>query len=202
MVVTDLFGYFADNFKDRIISFQNTFYTTRIFYPHGRELYFLDYSPFILFLTSLFSLFFNYITSYNLTLISIFMLNFISMYGLVKFITKRETLALLIGTLFSISPFNYSSALGHLSMLSVFVFPLTVLTFLQKSFVYFFFSTFFFGSFGVFSLYVFLLLIFSFVFSDLIKIFGKYSFYLLSFHCFLMNCLKVHTLRICDVWYI
>jgi hypothetical protein len=54
------------------------------------------------------------------------------MYGLVKFITKRETLALLIGTLFSISPFNYSSALGHLSMLSVFVFPLTVLTFLQK----------------------------------------------------------------------
>jgi len=155
MVVTDLFGYFADNFKDRIISFQNPFYTTRIFYPHCRELYFLDYSPFILFLTSLFSLFFNYITSYNLTLISIFMLNFISMYGLVKFITKRETLALLIGTLFSISPFNYSSALGHLSMLSVFVFPLTVLTFLQKSFVYFFSSTFFFGSFGVFSLYVF-----------------------------------------------
>jgi hypothetical protein len=125
--------FFADNFKDRVISFQNPFYTTRIFYPHGRELYFFDYSLFILFLISLFSLFFNYITSYNLTLISIFMLNFISMYWLVKFITKRETLALLISTLFSISPFNYSSALGHLSMLSVFVFPLTVLAFLRKN---------------------------------------------------------------------
>jgi hypothetical protein len=41
--------FFADNFKDRIISFQNPFYTTRIFYPHGRELYFFDYSPFILY---------------------------------------------------------------------------------------------------------------------------------------------------------
>jgi len=82
--------FLADNFKDRVISFQNPFYTTRMFYPTGRELYFYDYSTFILFIISLFSLFFNYIISFNLTLILIFVLNFLCMYFLTKFLTKKK----------------------------------------------------------------------------------------------------------------
>jgi hypothetical protein len=128
-----LWIFFADNFKERIILLQNPFYTTRMFYPTGRELYFYDYSTFILFIISLFSLFFNYIISFNLTLILIFVLNFLCMYFLTKFLTKKEGLSLLIGFLFSVSPFNYSSALGHLTMLSVFVFPLTTFFLLKKN---------------------------------------------------------------------
>jgi len=122
---------------------RNIFYTDYMYYPKGTYLYFSVLSMSNAFIASTLSFFISYIASYNILMLSTYVLSGCFMFLLVNYLVKDRRIALVAGVAYAFSPYHLSHTLGHLNLASIQWIPLYTLFLLKglkgkdrKGFVY------------------------------------------------------------------
>jgi hypothetical protein len=110
---------------------RNIFYTDYMYYPKGTYLYFSVLSIFNAFIGSLLSFFISYVASYNILMLSTYVLSGYFMFLLANYLVKDRRIALIAGVAYAFSPYHFSHTLGHLNLASIQWIPLYTLFLLK-----------------------------------------------------------------------
>lgn len=106
-------------------------FSNYIFYPEGHSLIYYDFSWYNLFLSFFLNIFFTPVTTYNLLILSSFVLSGVGCFLLIKYLVKNSYAALLGGYIFAFNPSHYSHSLHHMNISSVQFIPFFVLFFIK-----------------------------------------------------------------------
>ena len=118
--------------KDALLNGQNPYYTDLLYYPDGVNLYFHT-----LVLTAgligipLQLLGLSLITTYNLIILSSFVLSGYSMFLLCYYLTSHKRAAFVGGIIFAFAPYHFAHVYGHMNLISIQWMPFYVLLLLK-----------------------------------------------------------------------
>ncbi|HEX2912803.1 MAG TPA: hypothetical protein VH186_18505 [Chloroflexia bacterium] len=104
--------------RDAFLSFQNPYFTTRLFYPEGTTLLFETMSITNDIIGLPIQLIFGTFITYNALVIFTFALSGYSMWLLVGYLTKNRIAAYVAGFIFAFAPYRMAQALNHLHLIS------------------------------------------------------------------------------------
>ncbi len=104
--------------RDAFLSFQNPYFTTRLFYPEGSTLLFETMSPTNDVIGLPIQLLFGTFVTYNALVILTFALSGYSTWLLVRYLTKNSAAAYLAGFIFAFAPYRMAQLLNHLHLIS------------------------------------------------------------------------------------
>ncbi len=119
-------------FKKSLLNPNLSFYnTTYLYYPTGASLAFSDTAPFLMIISLPLQILFGRIITYNILILSSFILSAFGTYLLVEYLTKDKKASFVAGIIFSFCPAHLMHALGHLNISSIQWLPFFVLYFLK-----------------------------------------------------------------------
>jgi hypothetical protein len=117
--------------KHSVLSVSNPYATNFIYYPYGADLYVHTLSPAAGFLTIPFQLTGGLIFSFNLLLITSFILGGYGAYKLAKYVTKDKKASFFAGIVFTFSTYHFAKALGNMNLVSIEWIPFYILFLLK-----------------------------------------------------------------------
>jgi len=115
-----------------LVNQEYLFFTKFLFFPEGTSLYFHTLSPYNLALSVILVKFVGIVFTYNILLITAFILSGISAYYLIRYLVGGKFIALLGGFIYAFNPYNFAQAQHHLNIVSIQFVPVFIL-FLVKS---------------------------------------------------------------------
>ena len=106
-------------------------FTNYIFYPEGTSLLYNEFSWYNLILSVLLSRFLTPAASYNILMLSTFILSGIGAFLLIKYLVKDSLAALIGGFIFAFNPSHYAQSLHHMNIASIQFIPFFILFFIK-----------------------------------------------------------------------
>jgi hypothetical protein len=117
--------------KQSALSVSNPFQTNMLYYPTGADLYIHSLSPAAGFFTIPFQAAAGVVFSYNLLVISSFVLAGCGMYWLARHVTADKRASFFAGLVFAFSSYHFARAFEHMSLVSIQWIPFYVLFLLK-----------------------------------------------------------------------
>jgi hypothetical protein len=120
--------WFKKSFLNPNLSFYNDVY---LYHPTGVTMAFSDVSPFLMILSVPMQILVGRITTYNLFILSSFIISGFGVYLLVKYLTGDGRASFIAGVIFAFCPQHFMQALAHMNIASVQWLPFFILYFLK-----------------------------------------------------------------------
>jgi hypothetical protein len=124
----NIMWWFKKSLLDPNLSFYNTTY---LYYPTGASLAFSDVAPFLMIISLPLQILFGRIITYNILILSSFILSSFGAYLLVEYLTNDKKASFVAGIIFSFCPQHLMQVLGHLNIVSIQFIPFFILYFLK-----------------------------------------------------------------------
>lgn len=109
----------------------NPYFTDYLHQPYGTTLIFQTLNPFNAIISLPLQYFSNLIVSYNFIIFFSFITSGLTMFLLVRYLTKAFWPAVLAGIIFSFSPYHYAHSMGHLQLMAMEWVPAYILFFIK-----------------------------------------------------------------------
>mgnify|MGYP005840152563 CR=1 FL=1 len=110
----------------------NFAYTKYLFFPEGNSLLYHDFSLLNYFISIPLKPLANLVLIYNLLILISFPLAGLSMYLLIRYLTKNSFAGIIGGFIFAFSPYHIAHSLHHLNLSTIYFIPLFILFFIKS----------------------------------------------------------------------